>query len=107
MLKKLYYWGQFKNTTCAILCIIYILCELHVASPISTVSTCLFVYLAVVFYPAWEEGEVEVGDGGGCWGGAPLCCCSSFGDWRVWAHETAGVLQKPIIEAPGPLPGCL
>lgn len=82
------------------------ICELHVPSPISTISTCLSVYLAAVFYPAWEEGEVEVGDGGGGWGEHPSAA-PPLGNGSVWAHETAGVLQKPIIEAPGPPPGCL
>lgn len=69
---------------------------LHVASP----STCPFVYLAGVLHLSWEEGDVEEG-------GVVAPLCSSFGDRRVGAHETAGVLQKPIIEAPGPPPGCV
>lgn len=46
------------------------------------------------------EGEVEGGGGGEDPSAPPL-------GTGVWAHETAGVLQKPIIEAPGPPPGCL
>lgn len=69
------------------------------ASPISswTIPTCLSAYLAVVFHAAWEEGEVEEE----VWGGHPSAPLGT----SVRAHKTAGVLQKPIIEAPGPPPG--
>lgn len=78
--------------------VLFIYCA-HVASPISSStrsSTCLSAYLAVVFHPTWAEGEVEEG-GRGEHPSAPL-------GTGVRAHETAAVLQKPIIEAPGPPP---
>lgn len=85
------YWGLFVHIfkikhilyyilyiLCIYTCVTCTIC-INVASPISSSSTCLFVYLAEVFHPAWEEGEAEemaVGVEG-----APLCF--SFGDWRA------------------------
>lgn len=81
---------------------LYMVC-FYVCYMLQLLSTRLFVYSAEVFHPAWEEGEVE--EGGGVGGGStPSAPPSGTG---VRAHETAGVLQKPIIEAPGPPPGCL
>lgn len=57
---------------------------------ISSIPTCLCAYTAVVFHPACEEGGARRGS-------TPLFL------WGLLrAHETAGLFQKPIIEAPGP-----
>lgn len=61
----------------------------------STPSSILPPHLAVVFHPARWIDEGLIGGGGSLhllWG-------------LVQAHETAGVLQKPIIEAPTLPPG--
>lgn len=57
--------------------------------------TSLPAHLAVVFHLArWEDEGVK-------WGWVSLHLLWGL----LQAHETAGVLQKPIIEAPGPPPG--
>lgn len=57
---------------------------------ISSIPTCLWAYMAAVFHPACVEEGVRRGS-------TPL-----FLWGLLWAHETAGLFQKPIIEAPGP-----
>ena len=67
----------------------------YVPPPPSSISTFLSAHLAVVFHPArWKDEGVKA------WGGGGMSLHLLWGPGQ--AHETAGVLQKPIIEVPAP-----